>query len=43
MDRALIPVDVYIASEKKHWMRISFAPLMSWLAEKTAGRMVQAD
>lgn len=40
---AMVPVDVYIAHEKKHWMRMPFTPLMSRLNEKTKGRILQAD
>jgi hypothetical protein len=40
---ALVPVDVYIAHEKKKWLRMPFDPLMSRLADVTRGRVVQAD
>ena len=40
---AMVPVDVYIAHEKKKWERMPFDPLMSRLAEKTGERLLQAD
>jgi hypothetical protein len=40
---ALVPVDVYIAHEKKRWTKMPFDPLMSRLGEKTQGRLVQVD
>jgi hypothetical protein len=40
---AMVPVDVYIAHEKKKWKKMPFDPLMSRLADKTAGRLLQAD
>jgi hypothetical protein len=40
---ALVPVDVYIAHEKKRWKKMPFDPLMARLADKTAGRILQAD
>jgi hypothetical protein len=40
---ALVPVDVYIAHEKKRWKKMPFDPLMTRLADKTAGRLLQAD
>src|SRR5262249_1930541 len=40
---AMVPVDVYIAHEKKHWLRMPFDPLMQRLAELTRGRVLQAD
>jgi hypothetical protein len=40
---ALVPVDVYIAHEKKRWTKMPFAPLMSRLTAKTSGRLLQAD
>jgi hypothetical protein len=40
---AMVPVDVYIAHEKKRWKRMPFEPLMSRLAEKTSGRVLQVD
>jgi hypothetical protein len=40
---AMVPVDVYIAHEKKRWKKMPFEPLMSRLADKTAGRLLQAD
>ena len=40
---ALVPVDVYIAHEKKRWTKMPFNPLMARLKEKTEGRIVQTD
>jgi hypothetical protein len=40
---AMVPVDVYIAHEKKHWQKMPFNPLMIRLMDKTHGRVVQAD
>jgi Metallo-beta-lactamase superfamily len=40
---AMVPVDVYVAHKKKHWMRMPFNPLMTRLADVTHGRLVQAD
>jgi hypothetical protein len=40
---ALVPVDVTIAHEKKKWLKMPFGPLMNRLADKTGGRVVQAD
>jgi hypothetical protein len=38
-----VPVDVYIAHEKKKWKKMPFDPLMHRLAELTKGRILQAD
>jgi hypothetical protein len=40
---ALVPVDVYIAHEKKGWAKMPFDPLIARLEEKTRGRLVLAD
>lgn len=40
---ALVPVDTYIAHEKKHWRQMPFDPLMARLRERTKGRVVVAD
>ena len=40
---AMVPVDVFIAHEKKHWNQMPFDPLMARLAELTRGRLYQAD
>jgi hypothetical protein len=40
---ALVPVDTYIAHEKKHWARMPFDPLMAALREYTRGRLIVAD
>jgi hypothetical protein len=40
---ALVPVDTYIAHEKKHWGKMPFDPLMKALEEKTQGRVIIAD
>jgi hypothetical protein len=40
---ALVPVDVYVAHEKKHWEKMPFHPLMTRLAEKCKGRVILAD
>jgi hypothetical protein len=40
---AMVPVDIFIAHEKKRWMKMPFNPLMSRLAEVTRGRVLQAD
>jgi hypothetical protein len=39
----MVPVDVYIAHEKKHWRRMPFDPLMGRLRELTKGRILQVD
>jgi hypothetical protein len=43
--RALVPVDTYVAHEKKRWMKMPFKPLMNRLGEKTkdGGLVVRAD
>ena len=40
---AMVPVDVYIAHEKKRWKKMPFLPLMSRLADMTKGRILQVD
>jgi hypothetical protein len=40
---ALVPVDTYIAHEKKHWGRMPFDPLIAALREKAKGRVILAD
>ena len=35
---AMVPVDVYIAHEKKQWTKMPFTPLMARLREKTEDR-----
>ena len=40
---ALVPVDEYIAHEKKRWTKMPFNPLMARLKEKTKGRILRAD
>lgn len=40
---ALVPVDTYVAHEKKHWRRMPFEPLMEALRLRTAGRVIVAD
>ena len=40
---ALVPVDTYIAHEKKHWEKMPFLPLMSRLRTMAKGRVIQAD
>jgi hypothetical protein len=40
---ALVPVDTYIAHEKKHWNKMPFDPLMAALKEHTQGRLIVAD
>jgi hypothetical protein len=40
---AMIPVDVYVAHEKKHWQKMPFIPLISRLAVVARGRVLQAD
>ncbi|HEX4613532.1 MAG TPA: hypothetical protein VH092_35445, partial [Urbifossiella sp.] len=40
---AFVPVDVYVAHEKKHWNRMPFDPLMTALRRRTGGRVVVAD
>ncbi len=40
---ALVPVDVYVAHEKKHWERMPFDPLMDALHRQTSGRVIVAD
>lgn len=42
---ALVPVDAYVAHDKKRWTKMPFNPLMDRLAEKTkdGGLVVRAD
>jgi hypothetical protein len=40
---ALVPVDTYIAHDKKHWEKMPFDPLMAALRERTSGRAIVAD
>jgi hypothetical protein len=40
---AMVPVDTYIAREKKHWEKMPFLPLMSRLRTLARGRVIQAD
>ena len=40
---ALLPVDEYIAHEKKRWNRMPFEPLMKRLLEKTGKRILRPD
>ena len=40
---ALLPVDEYIAHEKKRWTKMPFQPLLNRLAEKTAKRILRPD
>jgi hypothetical protein len=40
---ALVPVDTYIAHEKKHWERMPFDPLLAALREHAKGRVIVAD
>jgi hypothetical protein len=40
---AMLPVDVYIAHEKKKWKQMPFEPLLSRLDELAQGRILQAD
>ena len=40
---AMVPVDVFVAHEKKRWMKMPFPPLLSRLEERTGGRVLQAD
>jgi glyoxylase-like metal-dependent hydrolase (beta-lactamase superfamily II) len=40
---ALVPVDTYIAHEKKHWDKMPFDPLMEALRDHTKGRLIVAD
>ena len=40
---AMVPVDEYIAHEKKHWTRMPFAPLMHRLRELAKAGVLQAD
>jgi hypothetical protein len=40
---ALVPVDVFVAHDKKGWTKMPFNPLMNRLEELTRGRIVQAD
>jgi hypothetical protein len=40
---ALVPVDTYIAHEKKHWGKMPFDPLMAALRKRTQGRVIVAD
>jgi glyoxylase-like metal-dependent hydrolase (beta-lactamase superfamily II) len=40
---ALVPVDTYIAHEKKHWKQMPFGPLLDALRHRTKGRVIVAD
>jgi hypothetical protein len=40
---ALVPVDTYIAHEKKHWNKMPFDPLLAALRQHTEGRLIVAD
>jgi glyoxylase-like metal-dependent hydrolase (beta-lactamase superfamily II) len=40
---AMVPVDTYIAHEKKHWEKMPFLPLMSRLKTLAKDRVIQAD
>ena len=40
---AMIPVDVMVAHDKKHWMQMPFTPLLKALGDRTSLRMVQLD
>lgn len=40
---ALVPVDTYVAHEKKHWTKMPFGPLMAALRKQTGGRVIVAD
>ncbi|MBN9518556.1 MBL fold metallo-hydrolase [bacterium] len=40
---ALVPVDSYVAREKKHWARMPFVPLMDALRKQAHGRVIVAD
>lgn len=40
---ALVPVDTYVAHEKKHWRQMPFDPLMEALHRRTSGRVIVAD
>jgi hypothetical protein len=40
---AMVPVDVYIAHEKKRWTKMPFRPLMARLDDLARGRVLQAD
>jgi hypothetical protein len=40
---AMVPVDEFIAHEKKGWTQMPFSPLMARLDEVTRGRVIQAD
>ena len=40
---ALVPVDEYVAHEKKHWERMPFVPLMDALRRRADGRVITAD
>jgi hypothetical protein len=39
----MLPVDVYIAHEKKGWKEMPFEPLLDRLNELAQGRILQAD
>ncbi len=40
---ALVPVDTYIAHDKKHWEKMPFDPLLDALREHARGRVILAD
>ena len=40
---AMVPVDDYIAHEKKRWKQMPFVPLMARLKTKTQGRILKVD
>lgn len=40
---AMVPVDAYVAHDKKHWAAMPFPPLMARLDELTHRRVIRAD
>lgn len=40
---AMVPVDAYVAHDKKHWAGMPFPPLMARLDDLTRGRVIRAD